>query len=246
MARQENAGTIINRAAVEVGLQSVTDPFSTTDEGFTQLAQLLNVCGQELGQLRDWNELIRPFTANTTTDVKLGSTNLYELPSDYDRLIPQTGWDLTNDVPILGPMSPQDFAYLEGRDFASNSIYVAYRIYRGDIELYPDPPPANTDLSWEYVSRNWATTSGGTEVDYVTATNDIVVLDPLLMQKFLKVKFLDAKNLPSQAARMEFENIYLNRISNDNSAPVLNSGRSGRTFPYLSAMYNTPDTGFGS
>lgn len=242
MARQLQAGQIINRTAVEVGLSTVADPFSTTNEAFAQLVELLNVCGAELAELRDWNELLRSITIDTTNDL---TGNVYTLPSDYDRLIPQTGWDQTDDVPVAGPLSPQDWSYLLGRNLASNSIYVSYRVFQGNLEFYPTTVPTGKTLAFQYITRDWAEDSGGNGLDYCTATNDVVRLDPLLMQKFLKVKFLDAKNLPSQAARIEFENVLENRSGNDSGVPILNASRNFRTFPYLNALYNTPDTGFG-
>lgn len=243
MARQETAGTIINRCAVEVGLSSVADPFSTTDAGFTQLTELLNVAGAELSELRPWTELIVELAIDTDTDIT--NDNEYALPTDYDRIVLQTAWDRTNDLPIYGPLNPQDWSYLLGRNLASNTIYVCYRIYNGVIEFFPDPVPTGRNLHFEYISRNWAETSGGTGIDRCTDTSDVVKLDPLLMQKFLKVKYLDAKGLPSQAARMEFENVLINRFGNDNGVPVLNAGGNFRGYPYLNGFWNTPDTNFG-
>ena len=245
MARQETAGTIINRCAVEVGLAAVSDPFSSQNEGFSQLSGLINVAGQELVQLRDWNEIIKPISVNTSADITDG--NLYTLPSDFDRLIPQTGWDQTNDIAIAGPLTPQDWSYLEGRNLASSTIYLAFRQYQARIEFYPTTVPTGRTLAFQYVSRNWATNStGDTEKDFVDATSDVVLLDPLLVQKFLKVKWLSAKNLPSQDAKVEFENVLLNRMGNTNSAAVLNAARNYRGYPYLNGFYNLPDTGYGS
>ena len=240
MARQETAGTIINRTAVEVGLRQVPDPFFAQDEGFSQLVGLLNVAGQELSELHSWEVLLMQFCL-TTSSLDSG---VYPLPADYDRFAGQTGWDQSNNVPIIGPLSPQDWAYLKGRDLASDSIYLSYRIYQNQFEVYPQPPPDAVVVSFEYLSRNWAQQADTTRVDSCTAAGDTVLLDPLLMQKLLKVKFLDAKNLPSQAARIEFENVLQNRMGNDNGAPILSASRS-RYYPYLDAFYNTSDTGYG-
>jgi hypothetical protein len=240
MARQETAGTIINRVAVEIGLRQVQDPFSSQDEGFSQMVGLLNVAGQEMVELHNWETLLTQFSL-TTSSLDSG---VYPLPADYDRFVGQTGWDQSNDVPIIGPLSPQDWAYLKGRDLASDSIYLSYRIYQNQFEVYPQPPPDGVNVSFEYISRNWVLPADQVRTDSCTASGDTVLLDPLLMQKFLKVKYLDAKNLPSQAARIEFENVLQNRQGNDNGAPILSASRS-RYYPYLDAFYNTSDTGYG-
>lgn len=241
MARQENAGTIINRAAVEVGLQQVSDPFSTTDEGFSQLVGLLNVAGNELTQLRDWAELTKELAFNTGTDL---TNNRYDLPADYDRFIQQTGWDKTNDVALIGPLSPQEWAYLEGRDLASNTVYLHYRINAGAVQFYPDPAPT-AEVSFRYVNRNWVRQADSTETDQCTQASDTVLLDSLLMQKFLKVKFLSMKNMPNQDAKLEFENILINRFGTDKGAMVLNASCPARGVRMLSMWNNVGDTGYG-
>lgn len=241
MARQLKAGEIINRTAVEVGLRQVPDPFSSQDEAFSQMVGLLNVAGQELVELSDWPELLRPYQQLTES----GDTGLYDLPDDYDHFINQTGWDRTNDVPVIGPLSPQDWAYLLGRDFEANSIYVAYRIFGSQMEVYPQPPPVGVSINFEYISRNWAKDSAGDLRDNCTEAADTVLLDPLLMQKFLKVKFLNAKNLPSQAAMIEFENVLGNRQGTSAGSQILKAGGGSGKFPYLNGFFNTPDTNYG-
>jgi hypothetical protein len=243
MARQETAATIINRVAIEVGLKPVADPFATADEAFTQLTGLLNAAGAELVEVHDWPTLQKPFTFTTAT---ADADGLYALPDDYDRIVNQTGWDLSNDVPVLGPLSPQDWAMLQGRDLASDSIYVGYRIYQDQVQVYPTPPPEGSNVSFSYISRNWARNAGGTGIDFVTAAGDVILFDPLLMQKFLKLKFLLAKSLPTAAAAgVEFENVLQNRVGNANSAKVLSAGNSSPAFPLLNGFFNTPDTGYG-
>lgn len=241
MARQESAGVIINRTAVEVGLDSVTDPFSTQDKGFSLLVGLLNVAGNELMQLRDWSELTKELTLSVPSAL---TNNRYALPTDYDRMVDQAAWDLTNDIPLVGPVSTQGWAYLNGRDLASNTIYVHWRINDSTIDFYPNPCPT-ADISFRYIDRNWAEQSDGTPVDQCTVFNDKVLLDSLLMQKFLKVKYLSAKNLPSQDAKVEFENILQNRYGNDKGATVLNAGRGMSGFHYLDAWNNIGDTNYG-
>lgn len=242
MARTLIAGEIINRVAVEIGLKRVNDPFSTQDEGFSQLVGLLNAAGQELAELANWNRLEKQFI-QVTAD---GDDGLYDLPTDFDRIVQQTGWDRSNDVPVFGPLTPQQWAYLLGRDLESNSIYIMYRIYQGQLQVYPDPPPVGATIAFEYMSRDWVVDSEGTSKDFATQNSDTILLDPLLMQKFLKVKFLDAKSMPSQAARIEFENVLENRKGTDNGGQILTAGARLNGIPLLNGFTNTPDTGYGA
>ena len=208
-----------------------------------QLRGLLTGAGRELAALHDWQVLQVNFSLTT----QLGDTGKYELPEDFDRMIDQTGWDRTNRVAIGGPLGAQDWAYLEGRDLISQSIYASFRLVENELWLYPQPPPVGLQISFAYISRNWVSEAGGQAFSDRPATgSDIIRLDPTLMMKFLKVKYLAAKGFDTSAAALEFENLWNTRIGRDEGARILSAGNNSRGFPYLNPYYNTADTGFGT
>jgi hypothetical protein len=243
MARFANVNTIMNRVAVEIGLNSVIDPVSSQDELFIQMRILLDGAGQELLELHPWQKLNKVYTILT----KEGDTGTYDLPADFGYMIQQTGWDLTNNVSMGGPLSAQDWSYLAGRDLVSQSIYASFREVDGKMDLYPQPPSPGIDIRFEYISRNWLIDSTDTTItrDTIESGNDICVYDPILIVKYLKVKQMDAKGFDSSAARMEFETIFLSRTSKDEGSAILSASHGTRGFPYLTPYYNTGDTGFG-
>lgn len=243
MARQETANTIINRVALEVGLLPSNDPYADTDESFLQLRGLLDAAGQELVEYHPWQVLnqVYSFTTVAATD-----TGTYALPDDFSYMIDQTGWDQTNRVAIGGPLSPQDWSYLDGRDLVSQSIYASFRINDNELDLYPQPPPDGLLIRFEYISRNWVEAADTTRKDTATVGNDTILYEPILIVKFLKAKFLEAKGFDPSTARLEFENMMNSRTGKDTGAAILNAGRNGRGFPYLSPYRNVSDTGFGS
>lgn len=244
MARQLTANDIINRAAVEVGLLRDVDPVASSAEAFIQLTELLNASGQEMVELHEWQILNKVYQFT----VQLGDSGDYALPDDFSYMINQTGWDQTNRVSIGGPLSPQDWSYLEGRDLVSQSIYASFRLWDNDMSLFPQPPPEGLRVRFEYISRNWVKEAGAGNItkDAVSQGTDLVLYEPILIIKLLKAKFLEAKGFDSKAARIEFETIFLSRTGKDTGAPILNAARGTRGFPYLHPYYSTPDTGFGS
>jgi len=243
MARQETATTIINRTALEVGLDTVTDPVASSDKNFIQLTGLLTVAGMELVELHEWEVLNAIFTFTTAVPSDTGS---YSLPTDFAYMIDQTGWDKTNNIALAGPLSPQDWSYLDGRDLVSQSIYASFRIQDNMLELFPQPPPNGLEVRFEYISRNWAKQSDDTPIEEISNGSDVVLYDPLMTQKFLKVKWLEAKGFDSSAARIEFENIFNARTGKDTGAPIINAGRARAGVPYLTPYRNTRDTGYGA
>lgn len=243
MGRYATANDIVNRAALEVGLVPQNDVFSSQDVAFQQLTGLLNSCGQELVELHPWQVLVKEYSLTT----QAGDDGKYDLPDDFAYMIDQTGWDRTNRVAIGGPLSAQDWAYLKGRDLVSQSIYASFRQVEGEFWLFPQPPPEGLEISFEYINRNWVNEqSTQTAKDNADTGSDIVLFEPILMVKYLKVKFLDAKGFPSQAARQEFEVIFDSKTGKDAGASILNAGRGIRGVPYLNSYYNTPDSGYGN
>lgn len=242
MPRVSSANDIINRVAVEVAINTDPDPVASTDESFVQLSGLINAAGQELVELHSWQVLTNVFEFTTQN----GDSGTYDLPDDFNSMINQTGWDKSNRVAIGGPLSAQDWSYLDGRDLVSQSIYASFRLVDNKIDLYPQPPPEGLNIRFEYLSRNWVQ-EAGSEIrkDAVSAGSDLVLLDPLLMVKFLKVKFLQAKGFDYTAASVELDNVFNSRTGKDKGAAILSASSSNRGFPYLHPYYNTSDTGYG-
>ena len=243
MARLDTANTIINRAAVEVGLNKSADPVADPDEAYSQLTELLNSAGQELVELFPWQILVKEYRIVT----KNTDSGTYDLPADFSYMIDQTGWEHQNRVAMGGPLSAQDWTYLKGRDLISQSIYASFRLMDGTFNIYPqDPVPNGLDINFEYISRNWVTEfSTSTRKDIVQTGNDLVLYEPILIIKFLKAKFLESKGFDASAARLEFENMMNSRTGKDTGAPILSASNMSRGFPYLHPYYNTSDTGFG-
>jgi hypothetical protein len=243
MARLLSVNDVINRAALEAGLLPSSSPVDDPDEAYIQLTGLLNSAGQELLELHPWQTFVQRYEINTTG----ADSGTYDLPDDFNYMIDQTGWDRTNRVAMGGPLSAQDWTYLEGRDLVSQTIYASFRQVDNKLDLFPQPPPDGLRITFEYIGRNWISEQGqdAPNRDTVGAGSDIVWTDPLLTIKFLKLKFLQAKGFDTTAAALEFDTLLASRTGKDAGAPILSASNSGRGFPYLTPYYNTGDSGFG-
>lgn len=246
MARYKSASDVLNAVALELGISDDPNPYTTTNSVFTQLRGLLNSAGQEMVELYDWQILKKEysFVTNAATD-----DGIYDLPDDFSSMVPQTGWDRTNEVPLMGPVSSQIWAYLKGRDLVSKTIYASFRLAENKLKIFPDDPvPDGLTIAFEYKSRNWVQENSDPVQyhDYVVSGADYVLFEPILVVKFLKAKYLEAKGFSSEAARQEFANIFGNRTGVDESSPILNAGRgSSRSYTYLDPRRNMGDTNYG-
>lgn len=236
------ANEILNRVAAEVGIEPVSDPFSSKDPAFLKMRYLLNTAGEELMQSYPWEFLTRSHQI-TTSSLDSGS---YPLPDDFGYMINQTGWERNENVPLGGPLSPQEWTYLQGRDLASNTLYASFRISEGQFNVYPIPPPDGLDINFEYITTEWVT-NGQVNPTYqseVITGTDKPLFDKTLISRYVKLKWLEAGGFDTSKAQADFNMVFNFTTGHNAAAPVLNAGRGHGGLPYLS-NYNLPDTGFG-
>lgn len=245
MAVFETAQEVINGAASEAGLVASTDVFASTDQAFVQLRTLLTSAGQELLSLHEWQKLVKVHSITTAVPPDDGN---YDLPEDFAYIIDQTGWSPLeggSGLPLGGPLSEQDWAYLVNTNLASSTVYVSFKLSQGQFQVLPQPPPDGIELNFRYISRWWVATTGTTTPaqSSVTANDNVVLFEPILIKKFLKLRFLEAKGFDTTAAVAQFLNMFNNWTGKDIAAPVLNLARM-RIFPYL-GYRNIPESRYG-
>lgn len=223
--RYQTANELINKAAVECGLVAVADPFTSTDPSFLQLTQLLNSCGQEMITAYDWQQLRR----EEVEVITYGSTGIIALPDDYDRMLDQTSWNRTDLMAAGGPLNPQEWQQIQGSNITLQPQKVTFRLDQDSIKITPTPPAVGTNpyatLAYEYISRAWVL-SGVTYRDYVSAVGDTVLYDPLMMIKFLKMRFLGAKGFDTSDIAAQMDMAFKAATSKNTPGQVLSLSRS--------------------
>ena len=182
-----------------------------------------------------------------TVDYPAVNNGNFPLPSDFGYMIDQTGWDRTNDISLGGPLSAQQWQYLQGRGLNSSTIYATFRITENRFQIYPQPPSIGLDLRFEYISRNWMqdAVTLSTYHDSVEANADVVLFKPSMIVAYLRYKFLSAKGFNAQDAENDFAKAYAEATGSNKGAPVVNIGLSRRGIHYLDHR-NVPDSGYGS
>lgn len=242
MALYDSVQTVINGAAVELGLDASVDVLASSNSAFVQLRYLLNAAGSELALMYDWQQLQKEYTVVTNA---LDSGD-YPLPADFDHMIDQTGWDRTNKNPLSGPLTPQVWQYLKGVGLGSQAVFVSFRLKEGVFSILPNNPvPGGLTIAFEYIKDTWVSNAAGsTFYTSVQAVTDLVLYHKSLITKYLKVKFLEAKGFDSEKARDDFAYVFDAVTGQSKGAPVLNAGgRQG--FPYLDMYRNVAGTGYG-
>jgi hypothetical protein len=235
----QTANTILTTAQAELGLPVTS--VAATDALTTQLVALLNKAGRELAKL-PWSHLVQRTTVTTT------AATSYALPSDYGRMVDQSGWDVTGQLPLVGPLSPQEWEALQARSTIS-SLGTAFRVWLNRLYIYPSTTTGKT-LAYEYRSAFWVAGFDGalTAPDEVLVSNngDLVWFDFQLAVAALKVAWKREKGFDSTSAEQDFQAALEAAMSDDKPAPVLNAGSPSAGGVRMISLANVPDAGFGS
>ena len=245
----DTAGTIINRAALQVGigaglLSTMPDPFAqaATDGNYAMLVELLNTLGDDLNNKHDWTQFVKECTITTA-----GNATSYALPADFHEMMDQTGWNRSMRLPIVGPLTGQEAQYLKAR-LGNVIINLAFRI-EGNLMVFPIAPANGQTVVFEYISAYWvqtAASSTGPDAGAATSATDTVLYDPDLMVAGLKLAFLENKGFDTVQAEKRFASKLEHCIGKNTGARILSMGGSGLTADRFLDTGNLPPVGFGN
>ena len=128
-------GTTTQGSNVITGISTTTglsSQFGVSGVGVEPFAQIVTVDNATQVTMN------MPSTASGTVTLQFSQVQ-YNLPSDWDREIPQTEWDRTNRWPLMGPQSAQDW-----QSFKSGIVYAGprerFRILGNTYAINPPPP----------------------------------------------------------------------------------------------------------
>lgn len=199
-----------------------------------QILSLMNSGGNELLLYYPWEQFKKEFAPAI-----VAGTPDYDLPVDWRYAVDQTQWDRTNSWPLLGPKSPQEWAWLKGSSVAALPR-IRYRIQNDKFKLYPTPGQTY-NITLEYVSSWWVMASDATtpNKEMIALDTDKVCYDPWLMVKFVKYKFYELKGFPTGGVQADFMRVFNSLTGKDTGAEIL-SLTPGYQSPYI-GPYSIPD-----
>lgn len=237
---------ITAKEAVSRVLQSMTmtTPVSvsgSSDPTTKLLWFLLGEVGEALlGASDEWQMLNRTYTINTTAGV-----TEYALPSDFENFIDDTGWNNTARLPLIGPMTSQQWRLLQARQLGGTTFRLQYIIENDKLVLYHAPSDSQ-ELTIEYKGRGWVQDSNDPAVykDRPENDADIILYKPRLITAALKNRWRIEKGFDTLISQQEYDDALADAKYTDKPKSTLSlNGRA--QFPYL-GYGNMPDTGYGS
>lgn len=236
----DSATNRINKAAIELGLSPVVDPFTSGDPNFIQMCAFLESLGRDLWRKRNWTHLVKEYTFSTVAD-----QGAYALPADFGHFVDNTHWDRTNQMPLPGPLNSRQWQQLKSR-LAGVVVNTPWRLWQQHLYLYPDTTtPGDYTIAFEYVSRFWvqSASADAPDKDAPTAGSDIIWFDPQLVLRGLKLAWREAKGFDTTAEQARFDSTLEDIKGGDAPAPVLSC--NGATDSPMLGLASLPITGFG-
>lgn len=169
------------------------------------------------------------------------SQTQYAMPADFDRQIDRTHWDKTQHWQMIGPETAQQWEWLTS-GYISTGPIVRYRIFGSYFQIWP-PQGTQHYLGFEYISKYWALSSGGTPQGSFTADTDTCIFPDRLMVLGLKHKYFQVKGL-GDVFGPDYEAEFSIALANDAGSQTLSF--NPRVPEVLLGWNNIPDSGYGS
>lgn len=218
--------TIVQNASAIIGIPVPSTVISNSSASVVQMLALSNLEGIELQRERNWQELSVIVTTTTIPQQDQGLVTDV-LGADYDRMVSGTPWDLSLIRPLIGPMSPTQWA--AALSWSAAGPYFGFRIIKSRLNIFPVPAP-NQNIYWEYTSKNWCSTAdGATWQNQWKLDTDVGLLDETMMTYGLAVRFMSAKGLDYSEPLIRYEDCKAEREATDGGNPkiISLSQRSG-------------------
>jgi hypothetical protein len=166
----------------------------------------------------------------------------YDLPTDYDAIVPRTMWDKSKRWELLGPEDAQQWEWLLS-GYISTGPRIRWRLLGQTFQIWPGTS-TNELLSFEYRSKGWALSPTGTVQNSFTSDNDTCIYPDRVMVLSTKLKYFQAKGFDTTALYRDYrEELETSIAQNTSSANLSFAPRPGTV---LIGYDNLPDSGYGT
>ena len=206
-------------AADEIGIFRPDAIAGSSDPNAQKLLRYANKIGNRLMQVYAWQDLRKEKTFSSAAAIT--QTSGTWKPTDFNRFVPETLWDRTNNYLISGPVIAKEWQTMRAAT-SPGSRKFAYR--GGDLHVFPIMD-AGQQIAFEYVSGYWAQSSASVAQAQFSADTDTPIIDEELICYGVKYEFLTDEGLPNAAAAAAYEERFELLIDNDQpDAGVMVSG----------------------
>lgn len=210
--------TNVQKHCRRVGINAPASVVGNSDSQIAQILELANEEGTELAARTKWSKMIRERTFTIALSASQGAMNGTVITdSDFDYIIPETFWNRTTSMPIVGPVTDTQWQTLQA--FPVTGPYQQWRLLGKNLYIDPVPTVADT-AAFEYMSTSWCESSGGTGQSAWAADTDVGLLDENLMILGLKWRWRQAKGLDYAEDFNTYERRVMDAMAREGGKPI--------------------------
>lgn len=184
-----------------------TTIIGNTQGAAVQVLAALEKAIVDVARAYDWEELQKEHTFNSAA-----STQGYNLPSDFDRIINNTFWNTTNLRTVIGPTTPEDWRILSNSTITGATANDYFRLRDSQVLLFPTPTAVEGYI-YEYISDLIVDDSGGTGQTGWEADTDVPNVDAYLVQLNATWRLLKMQGKPFAEEKLDYDLALAERIA---------------------------------
>jgi hypothetical protein len=207
--------SICQDAADEIGIARPTAIVGSQQPEVQKLLRYAKKEGKEIIKRGYWQGIRKEQTFTSLAQ----ETQTSMIPSDFDRFVNGTFWNRTRRRPLLGPVTPQEWQNLKA--WTSSPVQDTF-IIRGSSVLINPAPPAGETFAFEYISKNYCESSGGTDQSVWTVDTDLPLLPDELFVLGIKWRYLEGEGLPFENAYANYESQVRQALTGDTAKRTVN------------------------
>jgi hypothetical protein len=219
------------------GVQSTDVPTTIAASTSNPDAVLLKSCASDVGRALErgykWQALKREYTFAT-----VNGTADYDFPTGIRRFADLTIWDRSGARPLV-KASDITFQALKSGIYVSGVRWF-FTVSDNQINLSPTPTAAYT-FAFNYYTKQFCETSGGSGLDDWADDSDVPRLDDNLMTLGIRYRYLARQGLPYGEEKGEYLEAIRDLLADDRPHPVIDVGRTPRD----ECPVNVPDGSWG-
>jgi len=192
-----------------------------SDPDAQSMLRLINKVGYRLMLKYPWS-ILRAEEIVTTpgTETMVTAANM---PTGFNRFVPETMWDRDSNNLVSGPVHPVEWNGLKVQTFSSQNKKF---IYRGGAILTSPLFSAGVTVAYEYVLDTWVDIAAtGTPKSSMTLDTDVARIDEELIIAGAAYAYLEADGQPYATAFQNFKEMFDTIAKNDaGDVPMLITG----------------------
>jgi len=237
ITRQITGQDAVSSVLRALGLTAPGSVTASTDPSVVQMWELATDVGQQLCDQHDWQQLSAEFVITTAP----GQT-VYPLPADCDRIISDSSWNRTTQLPAIGSLDEPEWQALKARNLAGATFASLFKIESGALVLANAVSTVQT-LVIPYQSRAWVRSAQNVPRDNLQQNDDVILLDPQMFKLALRIAWMVSKEFDVSMYVGSLNRLIASAKAKD--SPGRTISLAGAHSQYLGVI-NIPDTGYGN